>query len=109
MSIKNPTLANFRHYRHLKSIWICSIITYFQKHLILTNKPNFRNDKMSANLFTTKDYEENGHSGHQKTNPITPEIPKPRFLFKISGFSFCQGPGDLLEVFKNELPFDHSS
>ena len=36
----------------------------------MQNKPNFRNDKMSANLFTTRVYEENGHSGHQKTKPI---------------------------------------
>ncbi len=36
----------------------------------MQNKANFRNDQMCANLFTTRDYEENGHSGHQKTNPI---------------------------------------
>ena len=36
----------------------------------MQNKPNFGNDKMSANLFITRDYEENGHSGHQKTKPI---------------------------------------
>ena len=38
--------------------------------LFMQNKPNLRNDKMSANLFTTRDYEENDHSGHQKTKPI---------------------------------------
>ncbi len=36
----------------------------------MQNKPNLRNDKMSANLLTTKDYEENDHSGHEKTKPI---------------------------------------
>jgi hypothetical protein len=36
----------------------------------MQNKANFGNDKMSASILITKDYEENGHSGHQKTNPI---------------------------------------
>jgi hypothetical protein len=53
MSIENPTLAHFRHFSHfrhsvprsfptdctiLKSV---RIITYFQTHSFLTNKPNF--------------------------------------------------------------------
>jgi hypothetical protein len=50
------------------------IITYFQIHSILTNKPNFEDSQMSANLITIKDYEENGHSGHQKTNPIQTQL-----------------------------------
>jgi hypothetical protein len=36
---------------------------------IMQNKANFGNDIMSVNIFITKDYEENGHSGHQKTKP----------------------------------------
>ena len=36
----------------------------------MQNKPNFRNDKMSANLFNTKDYEGNDDFKHEKTNPI---------------------------------------
>ncbi len=49
---------------------LLDIITYSQIHSIMQNKPNLRNDKMSANLLTTKDYEENDHSGHEKTKPI---------------------------------------
>jgi len=36
----------------------------------MQNKPNFRKTEMSVNLFNTKNYEENGDSGHEKTNPI---------------------------------------
>ena len=46
------------------------IITYFQIHPFMQNKPNFRKTEMSVNLFNTKNYEENGDSGHEKTNPI---------------------------------------
>ena len=49
---------------------LLDIITYSQIHSIMQNKPNLRNDKMSANLLTTNDYEENDHSGHEKTKPI---------------------------------------
>jgi hypothetical protein len=38
--------------------------------LFMQNKANFGKNKMCANLFTIRDYEENGHSGHQKTKPI---------------------------------------
>jgi len=38
--------------------------------LFMQNKPNLRNDILNVNLFTTKVYEENGHSGHEKTKPI---------------------------------------
>ena len=37
---------------------------------IMQNKPNLRNDKMSANLFTIKDYENYADFRHEKTNPI---------------------------------------
>ncbi len=50
------------------------IITYYQTHSILTNKANFEDDQMSANLITIKDYEANGHSGHQKTKPIQTQL-----------------------------------
>ncbi len=50
--------------------------------LFMQNKPNFGNDKMSANLFTTRDYEENGHSGHQKTKPIQTQFKPKQTQFK---------------------------
>ena len=80
-----------------------AIITYFQIHSILTNKPNFRNDQMSANIFTTRHYEENGHSGHQKTKPIQTQFnPKQTQLKPIqsqnkpnqSQLNFCWIPAD---------------
>ena len=63
-SIENPTLAHFRHCSHSFNYNI------FPDTLFMQNKPNFINDKMSVNLFITKDYDEYGHSGHQKTKPI---------------------------------------
>ena len=37
--------------------------------LFMQNKANVRNDKMSANTFTTKNYEENDDFRHEKTKP----------------------------------------
>ena len=71
-NMKYQTIAHCSHFRHFSHFRHSTIITYFQKHLILTNKANFGDDMMIANPFTTRDYEENGHSGHQKTNPIKP-------------------------------------
>ena len=50
------------------------IITYFQLHSILTNKPNFRNDKMSANSFMTSIYEDLSRWLGKKTNPIQTQL-----------------------------------
>ena len=69
-----PTLAHFRHFSLFRH---STIITYFQKRSILTNKANFEDGQMIANLITIKVYEENGHSGHQKTNPIQTQL-KPK-------------------------------
>ncbi|MBC8471063.1 MAG: hypothetical protein H8D56_16450 [Planctomycetes bacterium] len=65
--MRYPTLAHFRHFSHFRHSFNYNI---FPDTQIMQNKPNLRNDKMSANLFTTRDYEENDHSGHQKTKPI---------------------------------------
>ena len=76
MSIENPILVNFSHYRHLRGIWIHSIITYFQIHSILTNKPNFRDDKMNINTCLTMNYVTLSHWLRRKnkpnSNPIKP-------------------------------------
>ena len=69
MSINYPTLVNFSHFRHLRSIWFHSIITYFQIHSILTNKANFRNDKMNITSFTTSIYKIFLRWRGQKTKP----------------------------------------
>ena len=83
MTIENPTLSaaadlvNFSHYRHLRGIWIHSIITYFQIHSILTNKPNFRNDKMNITIDMTSDYKifcrSQGPKNKPNSNPIKPK------------------------------------
>ena len=75
----------------LPSLCLCSsaplslssllIITYFQIHSILTNKPNFRNDKMNITLDMTTNYKilyrspgqknkANSKPIKAKTNPI---------------------------------------
>jgi hypothetical protein len=43
----------------------------------MQNKANLRNNKMSANLFTIKDYEIFIDSGHEKTKPIQTQF-KPK-------------------------------
>ena len=80
MSINYPTLsaaadlANFRHYRHLRRIWICSIITYFQIHSILTNKANLLDTQMNINLYIIGHYGIFRLCGCQKTNPIQTQL-----------------------------------
>ena len=66
MSIENTTLAHFRHFSHFRH---SIIITYFQIHSILTNKPNFRNDKMNITLDMTSKYEISPAGSGQKTKP----------------------------------------
>jgi hypothetical protein len=78
MSIENPTLVHFRHfsslYTNLRSTFVERTL---QIRPFMQNKPNFRNDVMSVNIFITRIYEENGHSGRQKTNPIQTQL-KPK-------------------------------
>ncbi len=76
--VENPTLAHFRHFRHsvprsfptdctiLKGV---RIITYFQTHSILTNKPNFRKAKMNVNSLITTDYENKWQRRVRKNKP----------------------------------------
>ena len=77
MSINYPTLVNFSHFRHLRSIWIRSIITYFQIHSILTNKPNFRNDKRNISIDMTSVYKifccSPGAKNKPNSKPIKPK------------------------------------
>ncbi|MBC8468221.1 MAG: hypothetical protein H8D56_02015 [Planctomycetes bacterium] len=72
MSIENTTLARFRHFSSLFTYLLPCRGNYniFPDTLFMQNKPNFENAKMNANLFTTKDYEENADFRHGKTKPI---------------------------------------
>ena len=111
--MKHPTLANFRHYRHLRSIWICSIITYFQTHSILKNKANFRDAKMNINSCLTMNYvilchwlrrknKPNSNPIKPKTNPIkantnpiqtqtNPILKMLEFTLDVSSLAFLSG------------------
>ena len=125
MSIENPTLAHFRHFSslltNLLSLCLCfsaplnlctnrprpsvfshlsPIITYFQKHLILTNKPNFGIDKMSITIDMTSKYEIlsrwKGHKNKPNSNPIKPKTKpikaKTNPIQTQSGFYRISGP-----------------
>jgi len=80
MSINYPTLsaaadlAHFRHIRHFKHLYpLCPSTTVeiaLQIHSILTNKPNFRNDKMNIKAFITMRYGNLDTLIGQKTKPI---------------------------------------
>ncbi|MBW7992772.1 MAG: hypothetical protein FVQ84_22520 [Planctomycetes bacterium] len=74
-NMKYPTIAHFRHFRHLSSLFIndyqISTNSYVRIYkAFMQNKANLRNDIVSVSLYATEIYEENGHSGHQKTKPI---------------------------------------
>ena len=58
------------------------IITYFQIHSILTNKPNFRNSKMNITLEMTSIYMISSAGSAQKTNPIQTQFNPKQTQFK---------------------------
>jgi hypothetical protein len=82
MSIENPTLAHFRHFSHFRHSVPRSfptdctilkgvrIITYFQTHSFLTNKPNFRKSQMNVSNIITRNYQNFIPLADIKTNPI---------------------------------------
>ncbi len=82
MSIENPTLAHFRHSVPRSFPTDCTIlkgvriITYFQTHSILTNKPNFGKAQMNVNIYYIKDYQIfiplSGQKNKPNSNPIKP-------------------------------------
>ena len=62
---------------HNRGPGLGGIITYFQTYLILTNKPNFRNDKMNITIDMTSDYKifcrSQGPKNKPNSNPIKPK------------------------------------
>jgi hypothetical protein len=89
-SIENPTLAHFRHFSHFRHSVPRSfptdctilkgvrIITYFQTHSFLTNKPNFQKSQTNVSIYLQTAYE-NKHDwtiGQNKpnSNPIKPNF-----------------------------------
>jgi len=80
MSIENPTLVHFRHFRHFSSLLTNLPFTTVESALqispFMQNEPNFRKSQMNVKHFNTVDYEnrtlgENGKN-EPKTNPIYP-------------------------------------
>ncbi len=75
-SIENPTLAHFRHSVPRSFPTDCTIlkgvriITYFQTHSFLTNKPNFGKAQKNINIYYIKDYQIISRWRGKKTNPI---------------------------------------
>jgi len=78
MSIENPTLAHFRHFRHYSSLLANLPSTLvecaLQIHPFLQNKANFRKSQMNVTKVLTKEYENGtlGKRGKNKpnSNPI---------------------------------------
>jgi len=52
----------------------------------MQNKPNFKKAEKSANLFITKDYENNADFRHEKTNPIQTQFKPKQTQFKPNSF-----------------------
>src|SRR4030042_7121108 len=85
MSIKNPTLAHFRHlrrFRHFSSLLTnlpsTSVKNPLQIRPFLQNKPNFSYTQMNVNTEKSKNYEQltmnNELKNKPKTKPIYPGV-----------------------------------
>ena len=82
MSIKNPTLAHFRHFSSLftpSPLYICRERSTNQL-LFMQNKPNLLDAKMNVNSLITTDYENKWQRRVRKnkpnSNPIKPNLRK---------------------------------
>ncbi len=79
-SIKNLTLAHFRHFSSLftlSPLYICRESSTNQL-LFMQNKPNFQKSQMNVNLYNTRDYENKWQRRVRKnkpnSNPIKPNL-----------------------------------
>ena len=82
MSIENPTLAHFSHFRHFSSLYCplhLSRILY-KSPLFLQNKPNLLVAQMNVNPYNKTDYENftplAGQKNKPNSNPIKPNFQK---------------------------------
>jgi uncharacterized membrane protein YkgB len=73
MSIKNPTLAHFRHFRHFSSLLTNLPFTTVKNPLqirpFLQNKPNFSYTQMNVSTEKSKNYEQLTMNYKQKNKP----------------------------------------
>jgi len=114
MSIENPTLAHFSHFRSLFTnsppLHLSRVL--YKSTLFMQNKPNFRKSQMNVNSLITIDYENksNWTLGENKpnSNPIKPNLRKAKmdvnlyfiedyrkkddFLVRINKPNFVKGP-----------------
>jgi len=114
MSIENPTLAHFRHFRHFSSLYFPLHLsrTLYKSALFMQNKPNFPKSQMNVSFFYTKEYENKSDRtlGENKpnSNPIKPNCLRARmnvnslitkdyikyddFVVRINKPNFSKGP-----------------
>jgi len=80
MSIKNPTLAHFRHFSSLftKSPPLHLSRTLYKSALFMQNKPNFQKSQMNVNIYLQTAYENKRDwtlgQNKPKTNPIAERV-----------------------------------
>jgi len=70
-SIRNPTLAHFRHFSSLFTNFPSTTVeSSLQIAHFMQNKPNFQKDQMNVSQVSTKDYEDKtlGERGKNKPN-----------------------------------------
>ena len=100
---RQSSILSFCPQRRLSSFILSPIITYFQTHSILTNKPNFENDKMNITLDMTSIYEILPAGSGQKTKPIQTQF-KAWFNFicpKVTLFKLVQWSRTIITVYEN--------
>ena len=72
MSIENPILAHFRHFRSLlTNFFSTTVVSALQIHLFMQNEPKFRKSQMNVNKVLTKDYDKRTLGQRRKNEPKT--------------------------------------
>jgi len=82
MSIKNPTLVRFRHFRHFSSLLTIfpstNVVRALQIHLFLQNEPNFRKSQVNVTVLLAREYVQmdtwsigKNKAKQSQTNPIS--------------------------------------
>ncbi len=90
MSIENPTLAHFRHFRHFISLYFPLHLsrTLYKSTLFMQNKPNFQKSQMNVNPYNTTNYENksNWTLGENKpnSNPNKPNLRKAKMNVNLT-------------------------
>ncbi len=85
MSIENPTLAHFRHFRQFSSLFTLSPLYNCRESstnqlLFMQNKPNFQKAEMNVSNIITRTYKHfiplAGQKNKPNSNPIKPNLRK---------------------------------